>query len=237
MQINKDNIKAVIFDLDDTLFQTSLYYKENMIEMAEYAIKKFEGESNSKKVEEIYLKAVQIYKREKKPLLIDDLIIAAIKNIYSNNLDSDIKKFIEEKSKKFYNQSPKLHPDSIDVIKRFIDRGISIAIHSHAQPEWTDIKVKYIEKELLNKYGIKIKIPKYSSLINEKKSSDNWSKAIKKFNFDLTKTLVIGDNYEDDILSAKKAGIKHLIFINKASLDIKDKGIKQIKSIEELSTF
>lgn len=236
----KDNIKSVIFDLDDTLFQTGEYYKSNMLKMAQY-ISKLLDDSSPESAERIYQEGVAIHKEIGHPMLLNTLMKLAIAKIYGNNLSNQdkIDAYLEETVKLFYKGTPELKYGALCVLDMLNTLGIKIGIYSHSQPEWTESKVRYIQSKFKDEYGEDIKLLFYSTTLENKKDIQGWSKALKSFGFNPNTTLVVGDNLRDDILPTEQLGIRVLVLISNSRYSSNaqsksDKDIIRIENIENL---
>ena len=209
------NIDSVIFDLDDTLFETGPYYKANMLVMAEYISKLLEDNSPNI-AEKIYEEGVVIHKEVGHPILLNTLMKLAIAKVYGNNLpkQKEIDSYLDKTVELFYKETPKLKDGALSVLEMINTLRITIGIHSHSQHEWTKRKVKYIQENFKQRYSKEIEILLHSTPLESKKDKMAWEKTLKSFNFDPNTTLVVGDNLRDDILPAQENGVKYLVLIN-----------------------
>ncbi len=237
------NIKSVIFDLDDTLFETGEYYKTNMLLIAEHVSKLLE-DNTPNIAEKIYEQGVIIHKEVGHPMLLDNLMKAAITRIYGDNLskEEEIDSYLKKEVELFYQQTPKLKSGSLPVLDMVNTLGITIGIHSHSQHEWTERKVKYIQDSFKERYGREISILLHSTPLEGKKDKEGWGEALRSFNFDPNTTLIVGDNLRDDILPAQANGVKYLVLINNSIYSSNavlkgDGNILRISDIEELLTL
>lgn len=211
---NRMNIESVIFDLDDTLFLTQKYYSDEIQDIARYVLEITNDNSNT--VQTISDKVVQKHHKQGKPVLINTLIQSTLLDIYGKDIKrkEEIFKYIDRSAKKFYKNIPQLRQGTLEVLNKITNINIPIGIYSHAQNDWTERKVKYIQKMYLEKYDEEIKIPFYSTPIEKKKDEEGWRDAFKAFNFNPESTLVVGDNLQSDILPAKNIGVRNLVMIN-----------------------
>lgn len=239
MKIFKENnIESVIFDLDDTLFQTGPYYKANMLLMAEH-VSKLLKDNSPNIAEKIYEEGVVIHKEVGHPMLLNTLMKLAIERVYGSNLprQEEIDLYLDRTVELFYKETPKLKDGALSALEMVNTLGIKIGIHSHSQHEWTDRKVRYIQENFKKKYGKDIHILLHSTPLEEKKDEQGWGEALKSFEFDPNTTLVVGDNLRDDILPAQANGVKYLILINNSrysSNAIPNGDIIRISDIDDL---
>jgi len=211
----KEKIQSVIFDLDDTLFDTGPYYKSNMLIMAEY-ISNILGDNSPDIAEKIYEEGVVIHKEVGHPMLLNTLMKEAIAKVYGSNLtkQEEIDSYLDKTTELFYKETPKLKDGALPVLDMINSLEITIGIHSHSQHEWTERKVKYIQEKFRKKYSKDINILSHSTPLEEKKDEQGWGEVLKSFNFNPNTTLVVGDNLRDDILPAQANGVKYLVLIN-----------------------
>ncbi|MFA5623064.1 MAG: HAD family hydrolase [Candidatus Dojkabacteria bacterium] len=236
----KGSIENVIFDLDDTLFQTGEYYKSNMLEMAQY-ISKLLDDSSPESAERIYQEGVAIHKEIGHPMLLNKLMKLAIAKIYGDNLPNqvEIDSYLDKTVELFYKGTPRLKEGALHVLDMLDTLSIRIGIHSHSQPEWTESKVRYIQNEFKEKYGRDIQLLFHSTSIEEKKDIQGWEDALKSFGFNPNTTLVVGDNLKDDILPTQELGVRVLVLISNSRYSSNaqsksDKDIIRIENIENL---
>lgn len=230
----KGQIQSVIFDLDDTLFQTEEYYRTNMLSMASFA-SQMVGDNTPQIAERIFQEGVNIHRKNGRPVLLNELMKDALRIIYGENFpyQNHIHSYIDYMVEEFYKAVPKLFPGTLPVLEMLDSRGIAIAAHSHAQADWTERKIEYIKNRFLDEYLREIILPFHSTPLESKKDSLGWAEAIKIFGFNPATTLVVGDNLRDDILAAQEVGIEHVLLVNgKYSENTEsEKGIPRINDI------
>lgn len=211
----RGEIQSVIFDLDDTLFQTGEYYRMNMLSMAS-VVAQTVGDNTPQIAEKIFQEGVNIHKQNGRPVLLNELMKEALRKIYGEDLlhKEHLHKYIDFMVEEFYKGVPKLFPGTLPVLEMLQSKGINIAAHSHAQTDWTERKIEYIRNRFFDEYQRELIFPFHSTPLEGKKDSLGWKDALEKFNFDSSTTLVVGDNLRDDILAAQEVGIAHVVLIN-----------------------
>ena len=233
----KEFMKAVIFDLDDTLFLTQQYYTDEILDTSRKVIEMV-GKKEMK-AEDILKKVIDIHNKFQKPRLLNIQIKEAIEDLYGIKIEKNIHKYIDNKIDTFYLNIPKLHPNSLKVLNMIRQRNIPMGIYSHAQKDWTKRKIEYIKNEYLKIYSKEINPLYYCTSINKSKDKNGWKQAFEIFNFIPKYTLVIGDNMTSDIIAAYSIGVRNLILIdggiysNNGMLENKD-GLKRITNIGEV---
>lgn len=236
----KGNIQSVIFDLDDTLFETGQYYKSNMLIMAEH-VSKLLNDNSVNIAKRIYEEGVVIHKEVGPPMLLNTLMKLAVARIYGNSLSNqkDIDSYLDNYVELFYKGTPKLKDGTLCVLEMLNTLGIKIGIHSHSQHEWTEGKVRYIQESFKDQYGSDIQLPFYSTPLEDKKDKQGWSDALKNFKFNPNTTLVVGDNLRDDILPTQQLGVRVLVLISNSfySSNAKTDTYKDIIRIENIENL
>ncbi len=233
------DIRYVAFDADDTLFDTSPYYKAMMLEMGERASELINPQLyHPEEATKIYDAGVQIHRELQRPILLDHLVGKALERVYGEGYSnqSHVETFLKHLISDFYKQSPEILPGVLEVLDMLDRRGIRIGVHSHAQNEWTEIKVQYLKEAFFHAYGREIEIQFFSTSLDSIKNEKGWEEAIEEFDFEMERTLVVGDNLRDDILAASKIGVPNLVFVsNGRDIDVpKDKGILEVENIQKV---
>lgn len=222
--LDSRGIEGGVFDIDNTLLATGGYYRKNIKDMSKKLASKID---DSKSPEEIAKEIGDVFSTSylrdgKKPLLIDNRYIKSLIEYTGSSIPNEIKESIAEFYKDFYLKSPTPFEYTESVLKAFLELDKSIVLHSHAQEEWTKIKVELLE-ELVG-----AQLPYLSTGIDSEKDKESWLRAFELINCKPENILVVGDNFEADILPAIEAGCKHLVW-----LDTYDVGLEEKHSIPD----
>ena len=106
-----------------------------------------------------------------------------------------------------YKETPRIIEGATETLDSFLYTGVNMGLVTHANREWTEFKLTTLG---LNKY--------FSNIIiadeNKHKDSEDWIKAIQTSGFSPSNTMVIGDSLESDIKASANIGVKKLIWIN-----------------------
>ena len=243
----KNNIITfVLFDMDRTLVDTHTYFQEEMTNSILHTVSKiFPAEPLKKQLKitkEIVDIANKIYEQQKYPILVDTLSELALSQyIKEKKVKINKKKVYKElKSsyKDFYLTSPQPFPYTIEAIHKIKSFNIPIGVYSHAQNEWTKIKVDRIRNEYFKKYGEDIKIPFFTTNITDLKDKEGWIKAGKYHKTDPKRTLVVGDSLTADIYAAIDAGYKYLVYLSHTnkSVEVEQRAYAKIFVTKNLAT-
>jgi len=243
----RDNtITFVLFDMDRTLVDTHTYFQEEMTNSILHTVSKIFPTKPLKKqlkiTKEIVDIANKIYEQQKYPILVDTLSKLALSQYIKENKvkinKKEVYKVLKSSYKEFYLTSPQPFPYTIEAIHKIKTFNIPIGVYSHAQKQWTNVKVEKIRNEYLKKYGEDIKIPFFTTNITDLKDKDGWIKAGKYHKTDPIRTLVVGDSLTADIYAAIDAGYKYLVYLSHTnkSVEVEQRAHAKIFVTKNLST-
>lgn len=215
-------IRLAALDVDNTLVDTTPYYRSSMhiINLA-IASKLYPNRDPEIVAKEISDAIFLAYKQNgKKPELIHNRYRRAIPLYTNEALPPALATEIDEYFSSFYQESPAVFKKTPQFINSILAAGIPIIFHSHAQDDWTEIKVrKILEATGLKRLGFEI--PFYCTPLEKEKNPVSWSRA-----YDMAReyyqiegvmpkhVLNVGDNQRADILAATRVGCKNFIWIN-----------------------
>jgi phosphoglycolate phosphatase-like HAD superfamily hydrolase len=217
--LNSRDIEGVAFDVDNTLLATGEYYRENTKRIGIKIAPKID---DSRDPEEISQEIRDVLQSEyiengRKPELINKKYIRVVKKYLGKEISKDIVIMVEDFFKDFYLKSPIPFEYTDVVIRSFLDLDRAVVLHSHAQEDWTRIKVDLLEGLVGEK------LPYLSTEIDNEKDKDSWLKAFELINYKPANIMVVGDNFEADILPAIEAGCKYLVWLDSYNLGLDDK--------------
>jgi len=95
-------------------------------------------------------------------------------------------------------------------LELILSSGRKVVFNSHAQDDWTQIKIQYIASQI----GQVDTLPYVSVPITEDKNTESWLQAYSKVDTKPENTLTVGDNFTADIIPAIEAGCKSVVWIN-----------------------
>jgi phosphoglycolate phosphatase-like HAD superfamily hydrolase len=233
-RFNEREISLAALDVDNTVVDTTPYYRRSM-HIINLAIAQDLYPDRDPKVvaKEISDAIFLAYKQNgKKPELIHNRYRRAIPLYTNEALPPALAEKIDTHFHNFYTESPVVFDKTPQFINSILAAGIPIVFHSHAQDDWTEIKVrKILEATGLNE--LEFQIPFYCTPLEEEKNPVSWLRA-----YDMARgyygieglmprnVLNVGDNQMADILSATRVGCKNFIWINSydEDLDINTQG-------------
>jgi len=238
--LERRDIRAVIFDLDNTVFLTDDYYitkKQNAyLEIAQlFPIKGLSPEEIMKQMSDaVHRKFIE---RNCKPLPVIEEYEQGLKEFYQENFHPQMSEILNKHFFGFYNNSPKIIPEAIPLF-HFLYNYPQIsffAANTLADQDWTQVKIEQMKKMC----GID-EIPFYTTEIENLK---DWGKPVSdalNMGLSFQNILVIGDSLDSDILPARSLGVKNLIWIDRRNQynTLEQSSIKQdlhvVKSLNEV---
>lgn len=218
--LKQEKIEYVIFDLDGTLLKTGEHFDDLLNRLGidisahlesinpHYFLCDEIARQLENQVAELY------YENNRHPVLIDELYTQALVRYFEyigqEQVTDQMKEIIKEYAHECYSNSPKEYEGVVELLTTIISSGRGVLFHSHAQDDWTGIKANYLSR--LVKLG---KIDYLATPITKKKDLESWEKAISMTGKKAENVMVIGDNFEADILPAIQAGCKNVVWVNR----------------------
>ena len=222
-----ENIEYVVFDLDGTLLKTDEHFHELLTNLGidislssnlldpNYFLCLEMARQLEKQTYQIY------YDNNRQPTLIDEQYEQALLKYFEylgvGEITEEMRNIIKDYAYECYVNSPQEYQDVIELLKSIKDSGRGILFHSHAQEDWTRIKTEYLC------FSTGIKDIKYlATPITQKKDKESWEKAFNMTGKEPLNIMVIGDNFEADILPAIEAGCRNVVWINRLNKKISE---------------
>lgn len=216
-------MKALFFDLDNTLYDSKQYFFGAFKEISEYLSKKYKIPSweINKKLKSLWQEKTSFYK-----FLFNDLL---------DNFD--LEKELEEVIQIFnsYNSKLKSYPDTVSTLKALKKKGYKLGIITDGNISRQNRKIERL--------GIKdfFEVIIFTKEINKSKSSENpFLIAAKKMKILSEEAFYVGDNPAVDFEGAKRAGMKTIRllkgeFKNKSGNKYIDYEIKKLNELLEIA--
>lgn len=187
-----DGLKAIVFDLDDTLYSEKEYVKSGYAAVAKFL-------ANVKNAEEKLWKAF-----EEKKLAIDDVLLS--ENIYSEELKQ---KCLEVY--RFHQPNICFYDGVENMLIQLRKKSFFVGIITDGRPEGQRAKIKALD---LKKYVDHIIITDELGGIEYRKPNKKAFVLMKeRFGIDYPKMCYVGDNIKKDFIAPEKLGMK-TFFIN-----------------------
>lgn len=208
------NIQAVIFDLDNTVFDTDPYFTDRKFKSflevtTHFPIENELPEETARKISsDVHRKFLE---RNCKPLPVKVEYERGLKDFYGENFHPKMSEIIHRYFDDFYHNSPEMYEESAKLFNFLYNYENTkfFAANSLAGREWTKIKIDYMSS-MCNIPDF----PFYTTDINYPKDWVNPIRDAMLNGVNLESILVIGDSLESDIKPAIKLGVEHLIWID-----------------------
>ncbi len=208
-------IKALIFDLDNTVFDTDPYYidkkEASFLEIVNhFPVENEEPVITAQKISQDVRK--KFYERNCQPLPVKIEYENGLRDFYREDYHPLMDEILDKHLEGFYENTPEIFPEAIDLFHFFYHYPNMkfFAANTLAGEDWTKVKIEYMEQKCDIPH-----IPYYTTDIEHPK---DWEKpvsdAIKK-GVALEEILVIGDSLNSDILPSIEQGVEHLIWIDR----------------------
>jgi len=211
--LDRREIYAVIFDVDNTLFDTTngYYYRETTA-LSLLLASQINEDKEPQEVADLIqtlLKGSYANRRNRKPVLVQDWYLGVLHKHLNGNISDEMKHKVEEHFKDFYEVVPPLYPSVPRILKTFLKIDREIGLYSNAQLDWTAKKADSVSKLIV------YNIPYIATPIDKEKDEHGWSKAFAMMNINPENILVVGDNLHADILPAIEAGCRNVVWIKR----------------------
>lgn len=223
--LQQRNIQAVAFDIDNTVLDTREQFHETLYALGLEIPEEFPIEISPCYYEEISRQIENevyavYYNNRRKPVLIKEQYEKALAN-YLNELNlGDVTDGMRERimfyQEKHYANPPKAYSSTKEILELILSSGREVVFNSHAQDDWTQIKIQYIAS-LID--GVDT-FPYVAVPIDDNKSPESWLEAYSKVNTRPENTLTVGDNFYADIIPAIEAGCKSVAWINAGGYEL-----------------
>jgi FMN phosphatase YigB (HAD superfamily) len=217
--LQQREIKAVAFDIDNTVLDTARQFHEIQyalgLEMADelpVGIQAHFYEEISRQIEnEVY---AAYYRNKRKPVLIgeqyEQAVLTYLKYLDLGEVTEKMRQIIMYYQDIHYKSSPRVYSFTKEILELILSSGREIVFNSHAQDDWTQIKIQYIASLIEERDTF----PYVAVPIDENKDTESWLEAYSKVETEPQNTLTVGDNFNADIIPAIVAGCKSVVWIN-----------------------
>lgn len=200
----KNGLKVALFDLDDTLINTTPIFDQQTRKFAESCLTKLNSERET--IDSILASfenerdlLFQVHKFN--PTKLWPALAQSLGSKYSIDLAECIN-ILEE----IYTIKPQLQPGAIETLEAFTAAGFRMGMVTHAKEEWTNFKLEAVG--LKPWFDIIKTVP-----VDEFKSAVHWKEALAEFEVAPKEALAVGDSVVGDMQAAREAGINFLIHV------------------------
>jgi putative hydrolase of the HAD superfamily len=205
-QLEYLGIKAVLFDLDDTLIYTSEIFAKYM---REYVEKVEEETGISQEVIDESLRRIndEEYKKMGVCPARWETVVNKMVNEFVNNEESIVNNL--EILMKIYTEKPRIRPGARAILEGLKATGVKIGLVTHANVDWTWRKIAST--------GI---IDYFDSILiadeNGHKSAKHWESVMLNLGVIPSECLVVGDSLSGDVIPPSELGAR-TVWLNKGS--------------------
>jgi FMN phosphatase YigB (HAD superfamily) len=204
--LKKNKIKAILFDFDDTLINSSDHFADKMNQFC----------LNVSKDSGISYNLIQEQLREVNDRMYEKYFVR--KERWINSVEELAKMFDQVHYGDFldntsvlmsiFETSPELIDGAMETVEQFYNmESIVIALVTHADKEWTFLKLKETK---LDRYFDQSNV--FLVNVDEHKSSKHWQEAMNTFGLKPEEIIVIGDSLSGDIISTHNLGVKYKVW-------------------------
>jgi FMN phosphatase YigB (HAD superfamily) len=217
--LKERKIKAVAFDIDNTVLDTGGQFHETLSALGLEISQELPAEIAPHYYEEISRQLENevyavYYKNKRKPVLIgrqyEQALEVYLRDLSMGDITEQMRERISFYEQRHYENSPKVYSATKETLELILSSGREVVFNSHAQDDWTQIKIQYIAS-LIEDVDT---FPYVAVPITESKDTESWLEAYSKVETEPQHTLTVGDNFNADIIPAIAAGCKAVVWIN-----------------------
>ncbi len=203
--LSAHGIKAVLFDLDDTLLETSAQERNIENSYVSYVAERVPSVNTEEMLASIRKFGAEAFVSHSVSQERWHAVVAHMAEKYGQAMTPvlyDAKKIIFN----IYKTAPNLLPSAIETLDAFRASVPKMGVVTHAGVEWTNVK---LDTHDLRKYFDSVTIADAFG----NKGPEHWQEAMKALDVRPEEVLVIGDNLKGDILAAQSLGVKYAVLL------------------------
>lgn len=200
-------VSHILFDLDNTLLDTSSIFNNTKEEILKHWQDTLKDVTKVKGLNLEYerLLAEGFYKYAVNPQKLWKHVFDGLKNKFPFFID--IHDYTQQRIEFLYTQVPPLYPNALELLQSLKDGNKKIYLVTHAEPDWTDFKVDSVG---IRSYFEDI----FVCDCNKHKSIEDWREALKKFGLSAHNVAIAGDSVKGDIIPAHQLGAAQIFWVN-----------------------
>lgn len=200
-----NGVKAVLFDLDDTLISTSPLIRELEDRYVTYVVGQQPTLSPHEVLDTLRREDTAVFTSHSVSKARWSALAHKLVDVYGPDTEdafhTGLAIFMS-----LYSTVPRMLPGAMDTVQTFRCVAEKMGVVTHADEYWTSLK--------LHKTGLSTFFDQvYVVPDNDHKNGEHWAKAIEQLGVKPHEVLVIGDSVTGDITAASRAGVKHLVLV------------------------
>lgn len=230
---SKKNVTMFLSDLDDSICTCRGTFRFFMSQAYDYLSLELPTVSKDKWKKEIEITNNRLFEKfgvnsKRWDYMVNEL---SERHLFSSKIEKDVKDIFQQ----IYFTPPEMLEGAEEGLEFLMKTGIPVGIVTHAGPEWTYRKYKWLN---LDKYF------KWEDIFivdqDNHKTSDSWKKAMHYFNTDPINCAVIGDSPRSDINPVWELGTRQCFLVedpNQWSVHNEDvdERVKKIKNLNQIA--
>lgn len=195
-------IRKVLFDVDATLTDTTLHYREKMFEYCDFLAE--ESGRNSEKLMGMFLAGIRSLREE---FQVHPAVLQVPAMVLARMAGVDGKKQKEriEELMKIYEEEPGVFEGAVEQVEKVREAGVDTAAVTHSGKEWTFIKLR----EFRGKFEKAISTP-----VDKPKDERQWRRAMEELEVKPEEVMIVGDSIFSDIIPGLELGVGKLVWIS-----------------------
>ncbi len=223
----EEGIRAVLFDLDDTLMRT--YFREGRLVFMR-ALEKTIGREIEEK--DFMAEWYELFKLKKAGYGVSPNTFLGISQEMTRKHGGDVDDPLlatafDEMIEVIYETVPENIPGAFEAVQIIKAAGVDVGIGTHAEYDWTWKKLKNWRGEFRAVHCIDVYGPK---------DARGWLELMNIMGVDPTQVAMVGDNIEADIIPGQELGVKHLFRVASSWGKAKNlpEGVHEVENLEEI---
>lgn len=201
--LRSHGIQAVLFDFDDTLLATSAFVEQHKTAYKDYLADRLPRYDRTVIEEAVEKADLDVYATHSVGKTRWDGIVALLRQSFP---DADPAIFSDGAPilQSIFVSTPKLHPGAKETVELFRDSVPKLGLVTHADRDWTNLKLKRAGLETTFDHVEVVDQYKY-------KEAADWKAAIDALGVAPSEALVIGDSVAGDIRASREAGVRYIV--------------------------
>lgn len=203
--LDERGIKAVLFDLDDTLLDTSTFVLAQRDLYVDYLHNVLPAISRAELMEKVYAADLVAFATHAVSIPRWQALAELVAKQYPTEPSTIFTDGVPILTT-IYTAAPEMLPGAEDTIRLFADTKKKLGLVTNANERWTYLKLRTHGLDTIFDH-VEVADEYFS------KGSENWKRAIEALGVNPNEVLVIGDSVTGDIRAAKEAGVNYTVLL------------------------